>query len=82
VEDLRIALVVASARYLVHPNLKRGRFQLTFTARKTIMAVNKTIGDNARKGAVKKDHGRSESYGHYPHASASLPQRQINEHRS
>ena len=31
---------------------------------------------------VTKHQGRSESYGHYPHASTSLPQRQINEHAS
>jgi hypothetical protein len=31
---------------------------------------------------VTQHQGRSESYGQYPHASASLPQRQINEHHS
>src|ERR1700704_5517020 len=31
---------------------------------------------------VTQHQGRSESYRHYLHASASLPQRQINEHRS
>ena len=31
---------------------------------------------------VTQHQGRSDSYGHYLHASASLPQRQINEHRS
>jgi hypothetical protein len=29
---------------------------------------------------VTQDQGRSESYGHYPHASTSLPQMQINKH--
>jgi hypothetical protein len=33
-----------------------------------------------KRRQVTQDQCRSERYGHYPHASASLPQRQINEH--
>src|SRR5260370_11486587 len=33
-----------------------------------------------KRPQVTQDQGRSESYGHYPHALASLPQSQINEH--
>jgi hypothetical protein len=33
-----------------------------------------------KRRQVTQDQGRSESYSHYPHASTSLPQRQINEH--
>jgi hypothetical protein len=41
-------------------------------------------GCGTKRPRVAQHQGRSESerYGHYPHASASLPQRQINEHRS
>src|SRR5882724_6334032 len=35
-----------------------------------------------KRPQVTQDQGRSESYGHYPHALASWPQRQTNEHRS
>jgi hypothetical protein len=39
---------------LIAKGEKSAKYRLTLTARKTIMAVNKPVGDNARKGAVKK----------------------------
>ena len=33
-----------------------------------------------KRPQITQDQGCSESYGHYPHASTSLPQSQINEH--